>query len=173
MVRGAELVFPVETAGITDTIPKNLARVLDESKPGDVLLICGSLYIMNEVRYVVTKNTGVPVKAVDVRWDPGLSRTFIPTKSRWSGIGVFVGHCSFLIGLRALWTAHGPKEPSPLFRVFGFLPDPLFLPLLAEHWVSRLRRLYDLLAMSDPSLPTFPDLRRFPSRFSMVGAFTH
>ena len=66
MVRGAELVFPVETAGITDTIPKNLARVLDESKPGDVLLICGSLYIMNEVRYVVTKNTGVPVKAVDV-----------------------------------------------------------------------------------------------------------
>ena len=51
MVRGAELVFPVETAGITDTIPKNLARVLDESKPGDVLLICGSLYIMNEVSY--------------------------------------------------------------------------------------------------------------------------
>lgn len=53
MVRGAEVLFPVETAGITDTIPKNLARVLDESKPGDVFLICGSLYIMNEVRYAM------------------------------------------------------------------------------------------------------------------------
>ena len=58
--------FPVETAGITDTIPKNLARVLDESKPGDVFLICGSLYIMNEVRYVVTKKTGIEVRSVDV-----------------------------------------------------------------------------------------------------------
>lgn len=27
--------------------------MLDESKPGDVLLICGSLYIMNEVRYAM------------------------------------------------------------------------------------------------------------------------
>ena len=27
--------------------------MLDESKPGNVLLICGSLYIMNEVRYAM------------------------------------------------------------------------------------------------------------------------
>ena len=39
--------------GIADSIPKNLQRVLDESKPEDVVLICGSLYIMNEVRYAM------------------------------------------------------------------------------------------------------------------------
>ena len=41
------------TCGIADSIPANLQRVLDESKPDDVVMICGSLYIMNEVRFAM------------------------------------------------------------------------------------------------------------------------
>ena len=43
----------IERDGVADTIPNNLHRVLDECGPKDILLICGSLYIMNEVRYAM------------------------------------------------------------------------------------------------------------------------
>ena len=50
---GRDWSYVVETSGIADTIPGNLKRVLDECCSNDILLICGSLYIMNEVRYAM------------------------------------------------------------------------------------------------------------------------
>ena len=42
-----------ETDGIADTIEGNLRRGLDLCGKDEVLLICGALYIMNEVRYAM------------------------------------------------------------------------------------------------------------------------
>lgn len=53
IVYSIEYDWIIETCGISDSISANIQRSLDECKPGDVLLICGSLYIMNEVRYAI------------------------------------------------------------------------------------------------------------------------